>query len=278
MQCEQIKDILESYAVGALDDDGHAAVEAHLADCAACRRLANELEETVSALPQALAAVSPLRLPATAKDRLLRALEQELPAQAPLTNGEHVSTHPTPERIVSPGHPRAVRWLAWLRPRTLGTLAAAVIAVLALAWSVQLSFALARERALRAEFDQLLSGQQALVVDVIDSPKTVKAALRATQPGSKAYGKLFTRPDMPNVVVMAGRLPEPPAGQSYHVWLVSGTITQFAGELALNQGFGALIFDAGQDGPVYDSVQVTLQAKGSSAPTGAAIIQWRASQ
>jgi hypothetical protein len=152
-----------------------------------------------------------------------------------------------------------------------------LVAVLALAWSVQLSFALARERALRAEFDTIISGQQALVVDIIDSPKTVKALLRATQPGSKAYGKIFIRPDMPNVVVMAGRLPAPLAGQAYHVWLMSGNTTRLAGELALKAGFGALIFDAGQDGPVYDAVQVTLQPTGSSTPTGPAVLQWRAS-
>jgi hypothetical protein len=150
--------------------------------------------------------------------------------------------------------------------------------VLALGWGVQLSFALARERALRAEFDALLSGQQALVVDVIDSPKTIKAMLRATQAGSKAYGKLFTRPDMPNVVVMAGRLPDPPAGQAYQVWLTRAGTAQLAGELELNAGFGALIFDADQTGPVYDSAQVVLQPQGSSTPAGTIVLQWQASR
>ena len=112
---------------------------------------------------------------------------------------------------------------------------------------------------------------------MIDSPKTSKAMLRATQPGSKAYGKLFTRPDMPNVVVMAGRLPDPPTGQSYQVWLTRAGTAQLAGELALNAGFGALLFDAGQNGPVYDSAQVVLQPRGSTNPSGTIVLQWQAS-
>ena len=46
MQCEQIRDLLEAYAVGTLDEDQRAAVEAHLADCAACQRMADELIAT----------------------------------------------------------------------------------------------------------------------------------------------------------------------------------------------------------------------------------------
>jgi anti-sigma factor RsiW len=287
MRCDDVRELLELYAVGALDPDEHAQVAAHLAGCPTCQRLADELAEVASALPQALAAASSLRLPATAKARLLQSLDAPTPAAA--SSGDQDIVHdgaappPTPDPLAS-GQASGVgaaprrRWSRWWRPRTLGTLAATLIAVLALGWGVQLSFALARERALRAEFDALLSGQQALVVDVIDSPKTIKALLRATQAGSKAYGKLFTRPDMPNVVVMAGRLPDPPAGQSYQVWLTRAGTAQLAGELALNAGFGALVFDAGQNGPAYDSAQVVLQPRGSTSPTGTIVLQWQASR
>jgi anti-sigma factor RsiW len=286
MHCNDVRELLELYAIGALDADEHAEVAAHLAGCPTCQHLADELADVASALPEALAAVSPFRLPATAKARLFQSLNAPTPAAA--SSGDPGIVHdgaalpPTlvplasgPAAGVSAAlHRRAGRW--W-RLRTLGTLAAALIAVLALAWSVQLSFALARERTLRAEFDTIISGQQALVVDIIDSPKTVKALLRATQPGSKAYGKIFIRPDMPNVLVMAGRLPAPPTGQAYHVWLTSGSTTRLAGELALNEGFGALIFDAGQAGPVYDSALVVLQPQGSTSPAGTIVLQWQTS-
>jgi anti-sigma factor RsiW len=286
MRCDDVRELLELYAVGALDADEHAQVAAHLAGCPTCQRLADELTDVANALPQALAAASPLRLPTTAKARLLQSLDAPTPAGA--SSGDLDIVHdgaappPTPVPPASgqtSGVGAALRrgWSRWWRPRTLGTLAATLVAVLALGWGVQLSFALARERALRAEFDTIISGQQALVVDIIDSPKTVKALLRATQPGSKAYGKIFIRPDMPNVVVMAGRLPPPPTGQAYRVWLTSGSTTRLAGQLALNAGFGALILDAGQAGPVYDSAQVVLQSSGSTSPAGTIVLQWQAS-
>src|SRR6266545_4106600 len=274
MQCEQIRDLLEAYALGALDEDQRAAVEAHLADCVACQRTADELLATASQLPLALAAVSPLRLPASAKDRLLQALGDasvaapQPPVPVPPGRGE-----PSPSLRIPPGR----RWPVWRRLRMAGALAAVLVVVLLLGWSVQLSAALARERALRAEYAQLVSEQQELVIDILDSPKTTKAVLRPTQPGSKAYGKLFTRPDLPHVLVMAARLPAPPAGQTYYVWLTQAGQPQLVGELGLNQGFGALVFDADRTGPVYAAAQVTLQPKGSTSPGGTTVLQWRAS-
>jgi hypothetical protein len=76
--------------------------------------------------------------------------------------------------------PRGRRWPVWRRLPMVGALAAVLIVLLALGWSVQLSAALARERALRAEYAQLVSQQQELVIDILDSPKTVKAVLRPT--------------------------------------------------------------------------------------------------
>jgi len=289
MQCEQIRDLLEAYALGALDEDQRAAVEAHLADCVACQRMADELLATASQLPLALAAVSPLRLPASAKDRLLQALGDASVAATQDADGEPVAPdgaapqppvpvppergEPSPSLRIPPGR----RWPVWRRLRIAGALAAVLLVLLSLSWSVQLSAALARERALRAEYAQLVSEQQELVIDILDSPKTTKAVLRPTQPGSKAYGKLFTRPDLPHVLVMAARLPAPPAGQTYYVWLTQAGQPQLVGELGLNQGFGALVFDADRTGPVYAAAQVTLQPKGSTSPGGTTVLEWQAS-
>jgi anti-sigma factor RsiW len=289
MQCDQVREQLALYVTGALDADAHAQVERHLESCDTCRRLADELAEAAGILPQALAAVSPHRLPPALKSRVLQAVTESSAAQA---SRAHADTAHAGD-VVPPMHPHiagvngqpaqttttsprygSLRW----RPRALATILAAIVAVLALAWGVQLNAALARERALRAEYAQLVSQQQELVIEVIDSPKTVKAVLRSTQPGSNAYGKLFTRPDLPHVVVMAARLPQPPAGQVYQVWLTRDGQTQLVGELALNQGFGVLVFDADRPGPAYEAAQVTLQPHGGTTPSGSAILQWQASQ
>src|SRR5919197_3727619 len=80
MRCDDVQELLELYALGALDADEHAEVAAHLASCPTCQRLADELADVATALPQALAAASPLRMPATAKARLLQSLDAPTPA------------------------------------------------------------------------------------------------------------------------------------------------------------------------------------------------------
>jgi hypothetical protein len=54
--------------------------------------------------------------------------------------------------------------------------------------------------------------------------------------------------------------------------------TQLAGVLLVNsQGFGLLVFDAGQNDPRYDAAEITLQSEGAIAPIGAPILLWKAS-
>jgi hypothetical protein len=142
-----------------------------------------------------------------------------------------------------------------------------------------LSVALARERALRAEFANLVD-QQEIVLEVIDSTQTTRRVLLPPEKGaSNAYGKLFTRADLPHVVTMAARLPQPPAGQAYHLWVTpTAGQTHLAGVLRVNeQGFGLLVFDADRNGPVYDDVQLSLQPVGSTAPAASPLLIWKAS-
>ncbi|MEP7198486.1 MAG: anti-sigma factor [Chloroflexota bacterium] len=258
MPCDPVRELLEAHALGALDADERARVETHLATCADCARIADEYARVVAMLPHALAAVSPLPMPAALKSRVLR-------------------------RVTAPPQPRAsahapIRaWFGWPRWRTVGALATLVLLVGAVVWALQLNTALAQERALRAEYANLV-GQQETVLEVIDSTKTNKALLRAVN-GSNAYGKLYTRPDLPNVVVMAARLPQPPTGQSYRLWLTRDGQMQSPGALAINaQGFGIIVFDAGNNGPAYQKAQLVIQPDSSTTPDGALILLWDGSK
>jgi hypothetical protein len=157
-------------------------------------------------------------------------------------------------------------------------LAAALVLALSIGWSVHLGVALARERALRAEFAALVS-QQEVVLEVVDSRQTVKRLLTPPDGGGSPtapYGKLYTRPDLPQVVAMAARLPAPPVGQAYHLWVVQEGHPQLAGVLAFNQGFGLLVFDAGRSGPDYGGAWITAQPLGSAGPSGSPVLRWQA--
>jgi hypothetical protein len=166
--------------------------------------------------------------------------------------------------------------------------AAAAVLALSIAWSLQLGVALARERALRQELALELAslvGQQEIVLEIVDSRDAVKRALRppagAPAAYARAYGKLFTHPELPHVVAMVGRTPPPGAGQAYHLWVSQHGQVQLAGTLNVNaDGFGQLVFDADRKGPLYDAVWVTLQpptgASGSAQPGGTTVLRWDA--
>ena len=291
MNCEPIKDLLEAYAVGALEPHEQEIVEQHLAGCADCRQLAQQFEHAASLLPQALAAVSPLRPPDSLKERLLQAVQSEpsnSAATAPIAPERNATvTSPQARASFANGKPEKApprpsvrpRW-GWLRTRAPAMAALSVLLVLAIILGAQLSLMLAESRALQIELSNLFD-QQELVLEVVDSPRTVRRVLLAPEPREDSpfpsYGKLFTRTDMRHVVAMVARLPQPPTGQAYHLWLSTGGLTQLAGTMSVNdQGFGLLVFDADRDGPIYESAQLTLQSVGSTTPAGDPILVWQA--
>ena len=253
MTCQDpVQELLEEYVLGTLDAAEQARVERHLQNCEDCQRLAQEYAEVASKLPQALAKASELPLPPEIKTHLLQTLASERSPASVRVN-------------VFGWRPRLVMW------------GLAILLAFSLAWGFRLNVALAQERALRSEFADLVD-QQEIVLEVIDSNKTTKAFLRATTSDSRSYGKLFTRSDFPDVVAMAGRLPVPPSGQAYHLWVSEQGETYLAGVMKVNdKGFGLLVFTADQPGPIYEAAQLILQPIGSTSPSGEPIIAWQAS-
>ncbi|MDF3043041.1 MAG: putative transrane anti-sigma factor [Thermomicrobiales bacterium] len=275
-----MKDLLEAYALGVLEPDERRAVEQHLATCADCRRLADDLAATVDLLPLALAAASPIRPPADLKNRVIHATQASSPplltmvAEAPGDKEMPAAPHPV-ARATDPAMQwsvlsgRAGRW------RTVAAAALLIVLALSVVWGVRLSEALDQERAMRQQVAAHFTQQQEIVLEVVDADDATRLILRSPDPESRAYGKLFTRPDLPHVVAMAARLPIPPQGETYHLWLTSEGRTFLAGVLPVNdQGFGLLTFDADHDGPVYEAARLTLQAAGAEAPGGETVLAW----
>jgi hypothetical protein len=252
--CQRTREMLEAYALGALDDDERGAVERHLRTCADCRALAAELVETAHELPLAVGAVSPLRPPTALKARLL---------------GEFAPDQPLGGRVAAARR----RW--WWRPRAALVLVSLVLAALFAAWDARLDDALSQERDLRARLAHL-QVQQELVLEVVDSRETRKAMLLPPEGSeSRAYGKVFTRADMPHVVAMAARLPRPTRNRAYHLWLTSAGRTRLGGVIAVDSsGFGLILFEADRPGPVYDEARLILQPKGSKRPHGEPVLRW----
>ncbi|MDQ3695656.1 MAG: anti-sigma factor [Chloroflexota bacterium] len=290
MKCEHVRADLAAYALGSLSAAERTAIERHLAGCADCRRQAAELADAVAMLPRALAAASPLAPPASLKADLLGRLDLA-PAPTAAVNEEQARSLPdlSAERqlpgpvaagpAVPPRRfgPRSLAGVSW---QTVGRIAAVVVLALSLAWSFRLTVALENERTLRSEYAGLVGqivSQQEIVFEVVDSEQSVRRILAAAREGSTAYGKLFTRTDLPHVVAMAARLPAASAGQTFHLWLTTGGETNLAGELTTDdEGFGLIVFDAPGDGPTYDAAELTLQPAGGATPGGTVILTWEA--
>ncbi len=272
MDCEQIEEQLEAYALGALDWEEAEAVAAHLVTCTHCQELAGVYADVAAMLPGALAAVSPAEPPHALKQRLLQRLEDSRLQAGEMTQTASASRGRDAEPVAffQPARKTGARRLR------LALIAAGALLILLGVWSIRLQVTLARERSLRAEFAELVDRQE-LVLEVIDSNQTQRRVLRSPVPDSRAYGKLFTRDDMVHVVAMAARLAPPSEGQGYHLWTTQKGETSFAGLLNVNdEGFGLILFDAAQPGPVYESAEVTLQPLGAGAPAGPIILRWDA--
>lgn len=260
MNCNAIQEQLEAYALGALEAPAQQAVKKHLANCPNCRRRLAEYEEVVATLPEVLTAVAPAPVPESVKMRLLQQLETGL---KPEKSKQDETRYQPP--LLRQGRRRTFQ---------LATAVLAFLLILSLVWGMRLNVVLARERALRAEVADLV-GQQELILEIVDSNKTERTLLLPPAGDSNAYGKLFVRTDMPYLVAMAARLPQPPVGQAYHLWLITGAQARLAGVMAVDSdGFGLLIYDAGQATPTYDAAQLTLQPLGSTTPATSPILTW----
>ena len=275
--CEDMREHVDPYALGVLDEAEARAVEGHLAACPLCRARLAETEGAIAAIPHALAHASRHRPPPALRERVMASVLEDSarPRAAPSS---------APADRVSEG--ARLPWISRPAWRTLGGVAAAAVLALSLTWTAQLGVALARERALREGLVQELaavSGQREIVLEVVDARDKTTRLLRPVAGAPRefitAYGKVYTRPDMPHVVAMTGRMPPPPPGQVYHLWLRLDGETRFGGVLEINtDGFGQLVFQADGNGPRYESVWLTLQPPAPpgqpSAPQGATVLRW----
>ena len=261
--CDHIRADIEAYVLGVLDKPTTDMIREHLASCPACQQLVTEYESIVDELPFALLESSSLQPPAHAKQQLMATIDHQ-------QNNHQPTQAPTPTR------PQIQFSLSYLRRFAFPVFN--ILFVMSLALSVYLGVALARERSLR----ESLEHQTELIFEIVDSDRTERAFLAAIDRGSgetlPPYGKVFKRNDMPYIVAMTGRLPQPPAGQTYSLWLFNNEQAERAGEIVVDaMGFGALVYDTERVNPDYERAQVILQPQTSVTPVGTPILSWQAS-
>ncbi len=295
---------LAAYAVGALDPDELAALEAHLADCAHCRAELDRLLVAASALALSagdaaeppghfarfaarLDALPPEPAPAVEppghQARFLQKLEAESDA-APAARPAPAA--PPPARSPLTAAPPARPWWARLGPRTGWALAGtlAVLVVLAGVWGLA-----AQQRAADAEQRAAAAAAQLATVTVqrdalaaaLADPATRSIALTGSGGLQAAQVQLLADPQTGRAVLAANALPPPPAGKVYELWLIKGqtpvAVDVFTPDA---QGRGLLVFAVPGNLGNYDVAAITVEARQSGpadqpAGPGGAVLRRR---
>lgn len=247
MDHDDVREQLEAYALGALEAEEAEAVRDHLARCPECAAELPKWQRVTDGLPSALAAASPLRIHRSLRRRIVARVQDR-----------------TGRRLL----PRA-----WLVPAV--AVVAVVLFLASSLYALNLRQQVADGRVLRQQSlekvqTRLSQQDQYRVLEVLDSTTTTRRLLRSVDPDHPdAYGKLWTRGDDADVVVMVNRLPQPGPGEQYVLTLttVDGR-TVSAGQLPVDgDGFAMLLFAADRKGPTYQSAVVSLG--------GTAMVQWR---
>jgi anti-sigma-K factor RskA len=191
---EQFADDLALYALGSLEGSERQALQAHLADCAACRRELQQICSDMGVLGLSTMGPTP---PPGARARLLSALAKE-------PRGRMVRK-------------RASRW--WLFVPTAAVIALATISNVL--WR--------QNNALRQDLAQQLkqSAQNQAEVEsarevqgLLSAPDAIRVTLVATNAKPQPQGKAIYRPQTGSLVFLATNFSPLPPKKAYELWLV----------------------------------------------------------
>ncbi|RME13865.1 MAG: hypothetical protein D6802_00325 [Ardenticatenia bacterium] len=234
MKCREIEPLLSAYALDALETGERLAVEAHLEDCAVCRRALADYRAVAEGLAFAAPPVEP---PPSLRARLI------------------AQTAPAPAR------PDLAARLRLLRPR-LGTLAL-LVGVFLLLVNVGLW---QRTTRLQAEMQrQEMAYQQALALLGEPNGKVVRLE------GDGVQGALVYAPDGQTAVLAVEGLAALPPDRDYQLWLIQPDETRLSGGVFDADPAGEVtlfVVHSPQPLDAFVGVGVTVEpAGGSPGPT-----------
>jgi len=222
----EIADRLEAYVLDQLPVLERREVEEHLELCARC---AKDVHEIRAVLAEVAETVPPVAPPAALRDRVLSGVATE--AQEPVRRERRVGIVQQPRRPLS----AMVPWAA---------AAVVVLAVSAVAFKLidqsrrELADQVSRGQALNAELGQrlqLFRGQTDLALSILTSGDMREIPLDGRDNAVAAEARAFLSPTR-GLLLVADRMPEPPPGRIYQVWIIEGNVPVSAGLLGEEAG------------------------------------------
>jgi anti-sigma-K factor RskA len=191
---EQFADDLALYALGTLGESERAALEAHLAQCAACRRELQELWGDIGLLGLTTIGAAP---PTHARARLLSALAKE----------PHV-------RMV---RKQSRRW--WLLAPVSAAMVLAVVSILLWRQNNALRQDLAQQSAQSSQ-NQTEFERAREVLALLSAPDTVRVTLITKNAKPQPQGKAIYRQRTGSLVFLASNFAPLPPKKAYELWLL----------------------------------------------------------
>jgi anti-sigma-K factor RskA len=182
------------YALGSLDEGERQRFEAHLQECAECRRELLNTREDLGLLAMSAAGPKPA---ARSRERLLTAIVKE-PRRA--------------ERPPQIG--RGWMWIPWFT-----TLAFALLSAVMYFANLKIRNEAAALRAdTQTQATELAQAREML--DMLKSPDAVRVTLTMWNEKPKAQAKTIYSPKMGRLIFIANNLPPAPPKKAYELWLV----------------------------------------------------------
>ena len=285
-------DLLEAFALDALEPDEELAVADHVEWCETCLTLVDDNLRVVAAIADSVEAVSP---PADLRDRVLRAIDSDIapsPEQS-VSPRVSVSQERAPRSWSRVSYAVSMRWTRVLAPvvAVLAVVAVAITTAVNLQMSNQVDSVQSENTQLRRQLDQSMATTSALAQTsnavsqmqgnlqrwqetsyALAQPGNRTLVLSPAAPGIDSRGVLVLSENERDAVLMASDLAEPRPDSVYHVWLTRGGQWYWAGEMDVDErGWGTMPMSSPESLLQYDSVQIShgmRVAASMAAPVG----------
>ena len=265
-------DMLEAFALDALDLDEEERIQDHLDGCDRCSAVVDNYQETAGVLARL---VNPQEPPPGLRARLMQAVSRAEPA---------VPEAPEPQLVPSFGDrlmdSRLVRVLV-----PMAASGAMVLVVLAVVMNVRISNKvndLERDNAsLQATLDSNMATITAQINDATDAeakvmdtvlklqqasyelarPNNMSLELRSPHAGSRSQGILLVSSDGSRGVIMVAGMEPPSSSTSYHVWLMRGDDKLWVGQVIVDsRGWGTVSLQLPESIMGFEKVELTATA------------------
>lgn len=246
---EHVDELIDLYALGALEPGEQAAVDEHLDECVRCRIKLEEAKRLVLLMAWTPDQHDP---PPGLQQKVLRRVEQlqRLEGPGPQKWWQNIDLR---------------RWFAMPRPALGLALASLVIALGLGGRTVQLQQQLSQLQAQVAE--------QQPVAELLSEPGTRLVALTAQDDPNEVQGYLLLKPDARTAFVSTAALAPLPADKTYQLWLISDQPESVGIFGTDQQGVGRVAVEADRPLGEYELIGITVEpAGGSDQPTTTPIV------